>query len=350
MKLKGGLLLSCKELFRMAGNNLISIIIPVYNVAPFLARCLDSVVNQTYSKLEIILVNDGSTDSCPRICDEYAAKDNRIKVIHKENGGLSDARNAGINAATGELISFVDSDDVLSQQFFQKLLEALVTYNADIAECEFKKFIHETELISCSDELKNSFQILEGEIIMEALFKGPFHVMVWNKLYKTALLRGRLFPLNRINEDVFWTYRIFGEASKTVKIDEELYFYRQREHSIMASTYSLKRLDSLHAYEEKIEYLEEKFPNLVKDVRKTYCFLLMENYIQLQLHPNVDPEGFHQKTILSKIKKYNNRDEIKNWHWKDVVWFYLFLWSPTRYRSLRKYMERKSARLQNVTA
>ena len=124
--------------------NKISIIIPVYNVEKYLSTCLNSVINQTYQNLEIILVNDGSTDACPKICEEYATKDNRIKVIHKQNGGLSDARNVGLKQTTGNLVSFVDSDDVLALDFYQKLINVLIKNNADIAECGFLKFENET--------------------------------------------------------------------------------------------------------------------------------------------------------------------------------------------------------------
>ena len=323
----------------------ISIIIPIYNVEQYLPQCLDSVINQTYHNLEIILVNDGSTDSCPQICDAYAAIEKRIKVIHKPNGGLSDARNAGMNCATGELISFVDSDDLLSPHFFQKLFQALATHNADIAECEFKKFANEEEIKYFPDKAESSIKVFESEKMMEALFKGPLHVMVWNKLYKIALVRGKLFPVNRISEDVFWTYRIYGEAIKTVKINEELYFYRLRDDSIMGSRYSIKRLDSLDAYEEQIDYLKKKFPNLVQDVRKAYCFLLIDNYIQLKLNHDLDSDRFHRNIILEKIKNYNYWTEFKKWKWKDVIWYKLFLWSPSGYALLRKYMDKRSKRI-----
>jgi glycosyltransferase involved in cell wall biosynthesis len=124
----------------------ISVIIPIYNVEKYLSVCLESVINQTYQNLEIILVDDGSTDACPKICDDYATKDNRIKLIHKKNGGLSDARNIGVKHATGDLISFVDSDDVLSLYFYEKLINILEENDADIVECGFRKFYNEKEL------------------------------------------------------------------------------------------------------------------------------------------------------------------------------------------------------------
>lgn len=326
----------------------ISIIIPIYNVEKYLPQCLESVINQTYQNLEIILINDGSTDSCPQICNDYASRDSRIKVVHQKNGGLSAARNAGLQIATGEFISFVDSDDLLSLDFYHILLNTLLENDADIAECEFQKFVNKEKIKYLHNEAENIIQVFEGEKIIKALSKGPLHVMVWNKLYKIKLVSGILFPLNRISEDLFWTYKVYGDCTKTVKINKELYFYRQRENSIMASRYSVKRLDSLDAYEEKIDYLKEKFPNLVEDVRKTYCFLLMDNYNQLKLNHDIDPDKFHRNRILEKINKYNHWTEFKKWQWKDLVWYKLFLWSPSGYASLRKYMDKKSAEIQNV--
>lgn len=327
---------------------LISVILPIYNVAAYLSGCLESVINQTYANLEIILVNDGSTDNCPEICEVYAEKDNRIRVIHKPNGGLSDARNAGMGVATGELISFVDSDDLLSTHFFQKLFQALSDHDADIAECEFQKFVNEEEISYNTYNTENHMQVFEGEKTMEALFKGPLHVMVWNKLYKIELVRDIIFPVNRISEDVFWTYKIYGRSTKTVKIDDDLYFYRQRDNSIMGNRYSIKRLDSMDAYEEITVYLKAKFPKLLLYVSKMHCFLLMNNYYQIELHTDLDPDHYHRKNLLKKIKKFNHWSELKNWSWKDLIWYKLFLCSPSGYGSLRSYMDKKSAKFQNA--
>lgn len=321
--------------------NKISVIIPIYNVEQFLPLCLESVINQTYQNLEIILVNDGSTDSCPQICNDYASRDSLIKVVHQKNGGLSAARNAGLQIATGEFISFVDSDDLLSLDFYHILLNTLLENDADIVECEFQKFVNENQIICSKKESENLMHVFEGEKIIEALFKGPLHVMVWNKIYKLKLVRGMLFPLNRISEDVFWTYKVYGEATKTVKIDKELYFYRHRENSIMATKYSIKRLDSLDAYEEKIDYLKEKFPNLVEDVRKAYCFLLIDNYIQLKRNHEIDPDKFHRNIILEKIMNYNHFTEFKKWEWKDLVWYKLFILTPSIYMKVKGLNEKR---------
>lgn len=328
--------------------NKISIIIPVYNVEKYLPQCLESIVNQTYQNLEIIMINDGSTDSCPKICDDYAKKDKRIKLIHKQNGGLSDARNAGLKIATGDFISFVDSDDLVALDFFRTLSETLLENDADIAECEFQKFVHKEKIKYVPDRTENLAQLFEGEKIMEGLIKGPLHVMVWNKLYKIELVRDLLFPVNRISEDAFWTYKVYGECVKTVKINKELYFYRQRESSIMSSKYSIKRLDSLDAYEEKIDYIKKKFPNLVGEVKKSYCFSLIDNYIQLELNPEIDRNKFHRNIILGKIMNYNHWGEVKKWKWQDLVWYKLFLLSSNGYMLLRKYMDKKSTKLLNV--
>lgn len=319
----------------------ISIIIPIYNVEKYLSQCLDSVINQTYHNLEIILVNDGSTDSCPQICEEYAAKDNRIKVIHKQNGGLSDARNAGLKIATGDFISFVDSDDLLSFGFYEALVRTALDSNADIAECGFYKFEENEEVNLSKNSTGNPPEIFDTEIALKLLMEGPLSVVVWNKIYKKEIISDILFPINRINEDVYWTYKVFGKAKKIVKIQDELYFYRQQSASIMGEKYSLKRLDGLEAFEERILYIKEHFPNLEPLAIKVFCFGSMSHYHLISINNKVDPQKSFRKSILRKVKQYNKLSVVKNWHWKEIVWYQLFLWSPDNYMKLRDYMEMK---------
>ena len=181
--------------------NKISIVIPIYNVEKYLPQCLDSVINQTHQNLEIILVNDGSTDSCGEIGEEYAAKDPRIKVIHKENGGLSDARNAGIKVATGEYIAFIDSDDFVAVDFCEKLLETLLENTADVAECDFLAFENDRDLEKFSTDTKEKIEVFETEAALELLMKEYFKQTVWNKLYRREVLGDFEFPVGKINED-----------------------------------------------------------------------------------------------------------------------------------------------------
>ena len=142
---------------------LISVIVPIYNVEKYLDRCVDSIINQTYKNLEIILVDDGSPDNCPQMCDDYAKKDSRIKVVHKENGGLSDARNVGMEVATGEYVSFIDSDDYISLDFYETLLETIVDNDSDIVECGVVKFYEDNSFDKYSDDLKvTNYDTVDG--------------------------------------------------------------------------------------------------------------------------------------------------------------------------------------------
>ena len=321
----------------------ISVIIPVYNVEKYLSACMESIIHQTYKNLEIILVNDGSTDSCPQICEEYAAKDNRIKVIHKKNGGLSDARNSGLEIATGEFISFVDSDDLLSLDFCQRLLDALIESDADIVECDFVKFEEETEEINEVEE--TDFELFNTLTALELLIKDYIQPMVWNKLYRRQVLENIKFPIGKIHEDVFWTYRVLGNAKRIVKIKKKMYWYRQQAKSIMGMKYSLQRLDAVEALEERIEYMKEFFPSLENLAIKVFCFNCTYHYQQIYINPNIDPNKVLRKTIFSKVSKYNKFSIFKDWHWKEVVWYQLFIYVPKIYMKLRDYMELKAQKI-----
>ena len=216
-------------------NPLISIIVPIYKVEKYLCRCVDSILNQTYVNLEIILVDDGSPDDCPQICDDYAEKDNRIKVIHKENGGLSDARNAGMEIAKGKYISFIDSDDYVSLDFFETLYNTIITENSDIVECSVVKFYENNHFDSISDDFSvRNFSTVGGlsALISETLF----HQHVWNKLYKSELVLDIPFAVGKLNEDEFWTYQVFGRAKRISRINKTMYFYFQRSNSIMGES------------------------------------------------------------------------------------------------------------------
>lgn len=247
----------------------ISIIVPVYKVEPYLDKCVSSIVNQTYTNLEIILVNDGSPDNCPAICDAWAEKDSRIRVMHKTNGGLSDARNAGMTVATGELMAFVDSDDWIAPDMYEHLYQRLSEDNSDIAACGVQ-MVWENKtpsrmLTRDGNCVLNQEEAMQA-IIEESWLKQP----VWYKLYKTALVRDILFPKGKYHEDVFWSYQAVGRAQRVSVSDHIGYYYLQRGGSIMGERYSLKRLDAVEAKVQRCAYMQERFPALsplaVKDI------------------------------------------------------------------------------------
>ena len=245
---------------------MISVIVPVYKVEPYLDRCIQSIVDQTYSILEIILVDDGSPDNCPAMCDAWAAKDSRIKVIHKSNGGLSDARNAGMAAAKGEYIAFVDSDDWIAPEMLERLLRAMEKDNSDIAACTVKMVWEDgslEELLTVQTNCVLDRNQAQETLLKEDLLKQP----VWYKLYRREIIKDIPFEVGKLHEDVFWSYLAIGNASKVSIIDYIGYFYTQRGGSIMGEGYSLKRLDAIEAYENRYRYIAESFPRLEAKAR-----------------------------------------------------------------------------------
>jgi len=254
---------------------LVSIIIPVYNTKEYLEVCVNSVRNQTYKNIEIILIDDGSENETAQLCDEISKSDSRIKVHHQKNGGLSAARNKGITLSTGKYIMFVDSDDYIHSQMVQKLYEWLVSHNADVAVCDYervKEFATEVpeKLLSASEE-----KIYENEEILDRIYSAEYvkYIVCWNKLYKRELITDIQFPINRIHEDEFFTPRVLQKAQKAVWLNEKLYYYVIREGSLSKSGLEkssrhkllcmkenalfFKSINACHAYQkESIRYLK----------------------------------------------------------------------------------------------
>ena len=219
---------------------MISVIIPVYKVEKYLDECIMSVVSQTYKDIEVIIVDDGSPDSCPQICDNWAKKDSRIRVIHQENAGLSVARNIALEAANGEYIAFVDSDDFIHPLMLEKLYQALTESNADISMCGFDYFVDGTcsfkqiKESKMSDE-RNTIQLLSHTDFVDlfADLEVPITAVVWNKLYKKEVISDTVFKPGVLIEDIRFISELAHRIDKVVSVNEKLYFYRNRERSIM---------------------------------------------------------------------------------------------------------------------
>lgn len=247
-------------------KSLISVIVPVFKVEAYLDRCVQSIVDQTYKNLEIILVDDGSPDDCPAMCDAWAEKDSRIRVIHKENGGLSDARNAGMAVATGEYIAFVDSDDWVAQEMLQRLYEAMLRDDSDIAACTAQMIWEDNTPSQFLTVQMNSVldrQEAQKALLEESLLKQP----VWYKLYRREIIMSIPFEVGKYHEDVYWSYQAIGNANCVSLIDYIGYYYFQRSGSIMGEGYSIRRLDAMEAYERRYHYLAERFPELEQEAR-----------------------------------------------------------------------------------
>ncbi len=317
------LLLPIREILLKMNSKLISIIVPIYNVEEYLGKCLDSIINQTYENLEIILVDDGSPDSCPAICDEYAAKDSRIKVIHKENGGVSSARNAGLDAATGEYIGWVDPDDIAEKNMFEVLLKALNENKSDISVCGVKKFQME------SKEEFHSPQTVDGKTFLKLLLKEDEKSYLWNKLYKRELFSDIRFPEGEIFEDMKILHLIAEKAQTAVFTDKTFYNYRIREKSITTVNKGLRALqfyDAAHGRSERYKDTEFYIYALVGEFR---CLRIIVSEAK---NSERKEEHYRKYIKLSKELYKKCRSEI---HGFQKILSAVFVVSPRLYSFIR---------------
>lgn len=243
---------------------IISVVVPIYNVSRFLPACLDSIVHQTYSDLDIILIDDGSTDDCPQICDAYSQRDDRIRVIHKQNGGLSDARNVGIECAKGQYITFVDSDDVIAVDMIEYLYYLMQKYQVDMSCCQMRRISESNEPMG--ETLATEDILIQGgalECMRALLTNSLFNVVAWSKLYKTSDFKNVRYPKGKLNEDVFTTYKIVAHCERIIIGGERKYYYRVREGSIMTMNFKPAHMDAVEAKITLNNFVEKQFPSLV---------------------------------------------------------------------------------------
>lgn len=291
-------------------NNLISIIVPIYKVENYLERCIESILNQTYKDIEIILVDDGSPDKCGEICDNYAMRDNRIKVIHKQNGGLSEARNFGIDIANGEYILFIDSDDFIDKNMCEFLINEAKENDSDIVMCNYYIVKENEYFINKMLVTDNRISLTNLEMMKIFFLKGYRETLItWNKLYRRKLFytnKNIRFPVGRLNEDIFTTYRLYYVANKIVVINKPLYYYVLRKESIMGNFSEKNIIAHMDCIKESYIFAKDKEKNIRymiqiaslrmyficlylglknKDKRKEKIYYLnkMKNYVILNL-------------------------------------------------------------------
>ena len=238
----------------------ISIIVPVYNVEAYLERCVESILKQTYTNLEILLVNDGSTDKSGELCDKLALRDHRIRVIHKENGGLSDARNRGIDEASSNLIGFIDSDDYIDEDMYETLYRQMVASKADLSMCGHYDVYHQIPEKQVA-KIK-TWELMPEEAIKMVMEAKILSVTAVNKLYKKALFEQLRFRIGKIAEDAFIMVDLIHQCSKIVATNEKKYYYVHRENSITTQKFSLKFLNVIEAYEQNAKIISENYPDL----------------------------------------------------------------------------------------
>lgn len=328
-------------------KELISVIVPVYNMERYLERCVKSILQQTYEQLEIILVDDGSTDSSPQMCDAYAAQDDRIKVVHKKNGGLSDARNAGLAVATGTYIGYVDSDDWIEPQMYEKLYHACVTHEAQIAICRYAKVYQDGTIKGGTKEIVP----LDREELLQIYIcdnsEYTIYNSVWSKLFHRELVEGVLFPVGRNSEDIMYTTKAFCKASKAVYVDECLYDYvLDRTDSIM-NVKSEERMfqDEIPFWKEHIAYIRVHVSEEMGDLAAYHFYRRMLSYYIKYATPGSSHEASKNvaKRLISVIK--GDTEQIKTLYQTariargDKVRMKVFLWSPALYSLINQGYE-----------
>ena len=246
----------------------ISVIVPVYKVEEYVKPCINSILAQSFTDFELILVDDGSPDQCGVICDSFAEKDSRIIVIHKENGGLSDARNKGIDIAKGEYLTFIDSDDLIHRDYLKTLYTLITDNNADISACRFENFFDDQSIYKDKGFTSGSdLFICDGKTACLSYYNmtGSIDIMAWGKLYRSSLFSDLRFPYGRINEDEGTVPLALYKAHKYVGTDRKLYFYRFRSDSIMNRPFTSKRFDGVACTQICIDYFtDNKEDHLVK--------------------------------------------------------------------------------------
>ncbi|MCP3029190.1 glycosyltransferase [Halobacillus sp. A5] len=285
-------------------NPAISIIVPVYNVEPYLRRCLDSILAQTFTDIEVIVVNDGSTDRSGEICDEFAEKDKRIRVIHKKNGGLSSARNAGLDIVKGEYIGFVDSDDYIDINMYKKLYELCIYTRSDISICTFGE-VNEKN-VSVPKKEKDLILEMDNNEGLRQLFKGEiYRFSVCNKLFNRKCISNIKFPVGFLHEDLATSYQMFAKANKVVFTNFTGYMYFKRENSILTTNYKADRLISFSIWDKIISFMRKEYPELSKEYFSSFVFWSIDNsyYIVSQIRSEEEKMKF-LKIIQSHIKNH----------------------------------------------
>lgn len=314
---------------------LISVIVPIYNSEEYLTECLDSIVKQTYQNLEIILVDDGSDDGSCSICDEYSLRDSRIRVIHQNNMGVSAARNHGIDAAKGDYIAIIDSDDYIDQRMVEKLYLLLMKYQTDMSICDVIRIDEKTNKYARVNIIPD--EIIDSGTALTRLFEPDnwCYVVAWNKLYKRSLWKTIRYPIGMIREDEAVIHRLFGNCKKIALMSESLYFYRKTPGSIMNSAYSIQQCDKYFAFADRALYLKNIYRT---DLLWIAVSRYWDNFINDYLIFINDKDKKRLSMMRHTLKKMYPL-LVKTNHfasWKDNLSTVIFMCSPRLYQKLFK--------------
>lgn len=315
-------------------QDLITVIIPVYMVEAYLDRCVKSIVNQTYKNLEIILVDDGSKDNCPALCNCWEQKDNRIRVIHRENGGLSAARNSGIDVARGEYLAFVDSDDFVSEKFIEELYQACKQTGSQIAQCRYE-YVDGDVMTKDKEVVTEPMEVFSGKEMIKGMSwrDGAYNVVAWNKLYHKSVFEGVRYPEGRIHEDEATTHKLFYKAEKVAFVYCFLYGYYTGGTSITRDKFSIKRLDWEWAVRNRLTFLKERQETeILIPMYKIYMDGTIDLYYKvweiLQDKEKANELKAQLKSTYKELKKYGGTPL------KTRIGYGIFLINPMLYKKL----------------
>ncbi len=311
-------------------KNKLTVIVPVYNVVQYLDKCIKSIVKQSYKNLEIILVDDGSTDNSSKICDEWAERDERIVVIHKKNGGLSDARNYGISKATGDYITFVDSDDQLDEKIYEDILAKMILNKNDIGCFNYCRIDANDNIIEKNDTIFEKQYSDDSKYIM--LNFGNLYtyaVVAWNKIYRKEVFENLYYPFGKTNEDEFIIHKILHKINNIGVYNNFGYKYRIRSNSI-TNSYNKNRLDVIEALENRLKFItEKKLPNyFFQQTLNIYLYSIIQHFRKIEKYYTENDKKIIEKELATKFKYNINKLNEKNIRIQNRIKFFIFKVNP----------------------
>jgi glycosyltransferase involved in cell wall biosynthesis len=306
----------------------VTVILPIYNVDNYLKQSIESVINQSFKNIEVILVDDGSTDDSPTICETYVEVDKRIKVIHKIHRGLSDARNAGIKIASGEWIFFLDADDWLASNAIETLLAYAENNFCDIVQCNFFYSFSKYNATDIDSKLPNMIHCRQGA--MKLLVRNDtIKNFAWGKLYKAELVKNHLFDIGKYFEDSYWQYKIIDQCTRFGVVTQPLYYYRQRKQSI-SGEFSIRNLDLLYGQLQRLKFIDIHYPELTTYAFRTLWSTALQAKLCAKRCSHDIKEAYNDFWGNELVTSYN-RYNLKYWSTKDKVAYMLSVKHPKIY-------------------
>ena len=316
---------------------IISIIVPVYNTERYLDQCVRSLLCQTYGDLEIILVNDGSTDHSGKLCDAFAEQDSRVIVLHKENGGLSDARNAGLDMASGQYISFIDSDDFVAENMYERMLAAMEAHSADLVVCDLVKVDEQGVVLGAGQPASIGEGCLTpGEVFLRFAQENLWqYIPAWNKLYRSDLFRTLRFPAGKLHEDEFVFHKVLHSCQKIVCISTPFCFYRIRPDSITTQAFSARHMDMGEALLDQYRFAKEHGYSELRSSAARRLACRLEEWLPLVCHDPANLRRYHELRKRSMFLIFEGH-VLSDMGLKRKIYFCMELMVPGLGRAIRK--------------